>query len=202
MKSYPSIPRDFEGFDAYVFDKLDGSNLRFEWTKKRGFNKFGTRHRLFDHTDPQFAKAIPLFMEKFSEPFGKLAKDNRWEELVVFAEFYGPKSFAGYHDPTDQHELAVFDLDVYKKGLMGPKDYLKTMEPLGLPMAKYLGHVNWTRGFIDSVWNGEVACTFEGVIGKGGSKSPITMRKAKTKAWIDRIKGQFTTEEAEALIDS
>jgi hypothetical protein len=56
----PSIPREFSEFEAYVFDKLDGSNLRFEWKRKGGWYKYGTRHRLFDATDPGFGSAIEL----------------------------------------------------------------------------------------------------------------------------------------------
>ena len=44
MKSYPSIPKfSFGDIKLHTFDKLDGSNLRFEWTKKKGWYKFGTR---------------------------------------------------------------------------------------------------------------------------------------------------------------
>jgi len=44
MKSYPSIPgKHTNGIPLTVFDKLDGSNIRAEWSKKRGFYKFGTR---------------------------------------------------------------------------------------------------------------------------------------------------------------
>ena len=28
------MSKDFMEFDAYCFDKIDGSNLRFQWTKK------------------------------------------------------------------------------------------------------------------------------------------------------------------------
>ncbi len=40
MKSYPSIlgstGQNFTEFDSFVFDKADGSNLRFEFSKKQG----------------------------------------------------------------------------------------------------------------------------------------------------------------------
>ena len=41
MKEYPAIAQSIgtavrELPNAYVFDKLDGSNLRFEWNKKKG----------------------------------------------------------------------------------------------------------------------------------------------------------------------
>ena len=45
MKQYETIPYygDYLGPDIIAFDKIDGSNLRFEWSRKRGFYKFGTR---------------------------------------------------------------------------------------------------------------------------------------------------------------
>lgn len=68
MKQYPSINssngQSFKEFVADVFDKLDGSNLRFEWSKKQGWYKFGTRHRLFDNTDPVFGWRFQGILEK------------------------------------------------------------------------------------------------------------------------------------------
>lgn len=52
MKQYPSINGQISyEFPVYVWDKLDGSNIRAEWSKKNGFYKFGTRERLLDSTD-------------------------------------------------------------------------------------------------------------------------------------------------------
>jgi hypothetical protein len=40
MKEYPSIDREIRfGEPIYAFDKLDGSNIRAEWNKKRKFWK-------------------------------------------------------------------------------------------------------------------------------------------------------------------
>lgn len=47
MKTYPSISTQVDFSLSYcVFDKLDGSNLRAEWSPKRGFYKFGSRTQL------------------------------------------------------------------------------------------------------------------------------------------------------------
>src|SRR5579885_1806230 len=122
MKSYPSIPASTgtsfkELTDAWVFAKPDGSNLRFEWSKKRGWYKYGTRTRLFDASDPGFGKAIELWKEP-EEVIVKVAKDERWESMVCFAEFHGPNSFVGVHDPADQHVLSLFDVAANKKGFL------------------------------------------------------------------------------------
>lgn len=46
MITYPSLDYYFDYPEIYIyaFDKLDGSNIRFEWSRKRGFYKFGTRN--------------------------------------------------------------------------------------------------------------------------------------------------------------
>lgn len=204
MKEYPSISGSFRGFEAYVFDKLDGSNLRFEWTRKRGWHKYGARHRLFDETDHQFAPAVKLFHETLAEPCARVAVDRRWDKVIIFAEYFGQKSFAGFHVDGDPKTLTVFDVLPEKKGLLGPREFLKFFgENANIPTAAFLGHLNWTRGFIDRVWNGDVpGVTLEGVIGKAGSDQTLVMAKAKTRVWIEGVRARFTSEEAEKIINS
>lgn len=57
MKEYPSIPAAADLLarpDAYLgqpfvaFDKLDGSNIRAEWDRKKGWLRFGSRRRLLE----------------------------------------------------------------------------------------------------------------------------------------------------------
>lgn len=144
MKDYPSTPRStgqtFEEFDAYVFDKLDGSNLRWEWSKKQGWYKHGTRTRLFDESDEVFGRAIDIFQRTFAEPLARAACDNRWERVIVFTEFFGPNSFAGVHDPSDGVQLALIDIAPHKGGILGPREYLKIVEAAKVPHAEFLGH--------------------------------------------------------------
>jgi hypothetical protein len=203
MKEYPSIlssnGNNFTEFKSYVFDKLDGSNLRFEWSKKRGWFKFGTRTRLFDETDETFGCAIPLFYDTLSEPLAKIAKDSRWEHLIVYSEFWGENSFAGTHYPEDEKHLTIFDVAVNKKGIMGPKEFLNTFD--NLPIASYLGQFNWTRGFVETVRRNELdGITFEGVVGKAGEGHKLLMRKAKTQIWIDAVKTKYGEDKAKELI--
>ena len=217
MKAYPSIPRStgmtFQEIpNAYVFDKLDGSNLRVEWSRKhKQWTKFGTRTRLFDASDWQFGRAIKIFMQTLAEPVAKIAFDRRWERVVVFAEHWGPRSFAGCHhdeqnqplDSDDQMHVDLIDVAPYKQGLLGPAEYLKIFD--GLPMAKFLGRSNWTRGFVDRVRDGEVeGITFEGVVGKTGhgKTHDLVMAKAKTQVWIDKVRARYAPDEAERLINS
>lgn len=206
MKDYPSIPAStgqrFTEFDAHVFDKLDGSNLRFEVTPQKGLVKQGTRTRLFDGTDLVFGGAIDVFNKTLAEPIRKLAKDQGWQRVIVFAEFWGQGSFAGTHVPTDPKRLTVFDLNPYKKGILGPREFLKVTKDLP-DCASYLGLFRWTRGFVQQVREGQLpGVTLEGVVGKAGEGHDLQMAKAKTQAWIDLVKQKLTPEEAERLLNS
>lgn len=213
MKQYPSISRstgqNFREFEAYVFDKLDGSNLRAEWSRKKGWNKFGTRNRLFDQSDPDFGEAIELFMKTLASDIDLVTKDQRWDQVTIFMEFWGFQSFAGQHVKGDPKFLTLFDVNPYKKGLLGPKEFLNLFGRMscrgGVPhrIPNYLGRMNWTRGFVERVRNDEVgAITFEGVVGKAGEGHDLIMAKAKTQAWIDKVKAQYGEENGEKIINS
>jgi len=199
MKTYPSIPK-FPGGSVklHTFDKLDGSNLRFEWTKKRGWFKFGTRRRLFDETDDQFGLALPLFYNTLAEPLGNVLAGQGWEKVIVFAEYRGKESFAGYHT-DDEKYLTVIDVSIHRKGILPPREFLKLFERFS---PNYLGEFNWTPGFVERIKNNEVdGITFEGVVGKVKNKNLIVMYKAKTQQWIDKVKSRFA-DRAQEIINS
>jgi hypothetical protein len=205
VKTYPSIPRstgqDFQEFDAYVFDKLDGSNLRWEWARKSGWYKHGTRSRLFDETDEVFGPAIPLFQKTLAEPLEKIARDERWERMIVFVEFWGPRSLGGLHEPSDEKRLTLFDVNPHKKGILGPQSFLKMFGHLDIPY--FLGTTKWTRGFVEQVRRGEIPnITDEGVVGKAGEGHKLIMAKAKTQAWIDKILARYGEAEGRKIVES
>lgn len=201
MKSYPSIPRstgqDFREFRAHVFDKLDGNNLRFEWSRKAGWYKAGTKRRLFDETDPLVGAALPLFRATLADDIEKVIRAQRWERAVIFAEYWGAGSVAGMHDPTDEMKLTLFDVAPHKADLLAPRRFLKLFGHLEVPA--YLGEIRWTRDFVQRVRDGAIeGITFEGVVGKGDRQ---VRAKAKTQAWIDRVRAVYG-EEADAIINS
>jgi hypothetical protein len=216
VKAYPpilqSIGTSFRAMpDAHVFDKLDGSNLRFEWNRKRGWYKFGTRARLFDESDWQFGRAIPIFQRTLAEELARIFVKQRWDQCVVFAEHWGPSSFAGCHhdatnaplDPDDVMRLDLIDVAPYKRGILGPAEFVRLFADV--PCARLLGRFNWTRGFVERVWNGEIdGVTFEGVVGKTGhgKMHDLVMAKAKTRAWIDKVKARYAPQEAERILRS
>lgn len=209
MKDYPSIPRSsgqtFQEIpNALIFDKLDGSNMRSEWSRKQGWYKHGKRNGLIDDSNPHLVIVPELFMQRLAEPLARIAHDNRWQSLIVYYEFWGTKSVAGQHfdEPLTHKFLTVFDAVPDKKGFLGPVDFRRLFED-NVSCARYLGTYNFTRGFVDRVRTGEFeGPTFEGVVAKAGSGHKIVRGKAKTQKWIDRVIEIHGAEAAKRLIES
>lgn len=206
MKEYQSIPRlnniKIPDFPISTWDKIDGSNLRFEWNKKQGFYKYGTRTQLFDASHSLFSKSLPFFNNYIREPLSKAFSDNKYENAVVFAEFFGESSFAGIHNLNDDFKLCVFDINVYKKGILPPETFYNLCKDI-VPIPQYFGNILWNDDFILKVQNNEFSnITFEGVVGKWQKGNNIEMVKVKTKNWIDAIRNKFDENKAKELLNS
>lgn len=194
MNEYPSIlgPNKAPSLPCLAFYKYDGSNLRWEWSRKRGWNKFGTRKHLFDETDAVFGPAIPIFMDKYADAIEKVIKDSKQyrnaEYITAFTEFFGPNSFAGQHNPSDKKELVLFDLQVHKRGILDPRTFIKTFGHLDTAKVVYEGNLN--ASFIDDVKNSKYDLN-EGVVCKGGTGHGLWMRKIKTLVYLQKLKGKY-----------
>jgi len=214
VKQYPSIPRltnTTRPFDAYLFAKLDGSNLRFEWAPKAGWSKAGTRHRLLDPTDPVFAPALALFESDWAESLTRIAQGQRWQRLTVFLEFYGRHSLAGLHQAGDPKSLTLFDAAPFG-GLLGPAEFLRFFGDLAI--APFLGQARFDAALAQTVRVGEfpgseaparaAQAVFEGVVAKGMSPNgrDVLMAKAKSQAWIDAVRARHTEADARRIIES
>ena len=108
MKEYPSIlsahellarSGDYLGRPFVAFDKLDGSNIRAEWDRKRGWHRFGSRRRLLDASQPLLGQAIPLILDGYGDGLTKAFTDNpalrRPQEATAYFEILGPWSRPG-----------------------------------------------------------------------------------------------------------
>lgn len=199
MKEYPKILGSEKiplNEECIAFYKEDGSNLRFEYSRKRGWYKFGTRRRLFDEKDPDFGTAIDLFLNKYANDVEKILTDHfkRPESYMVFAEFFGPNSFAGLHDPTllevpnDPKDIVMFDVNIHKKGFISPRDFVDKFGHLHVPQIIYEGKL--TQEFVKDVREGKYPVV-EGVVAKGSSGHNLWMRKIKTNAYIEKLKKVF-----------
>ena len=202
MKQYPSIPNTGkEVFDAYIFDKLDGSNLRFEWDRKLGWCKFGTRQQMLSKSHPTFGIAIPMFLETLASPLEQIAKKQGWSNFTAFCEFWGEHSFAGFHESDDLKHLSLLDVQIFKRGFVAPELFLELFSDLEIP--RFLGMHRFDQDFIELVKHNQLAgITFEGVIGKLGSSHKRLMQKAKTQMWLDCVRERFDEVQAIAILNS
>lgn len=204
MKHYPSIQHSSKAprQPCYAFIKYDGSNLRFEWSKKQGWHKFGTRNLLFDETSPVFGEAIPLFLQKYADDLSGVFKKEKTfrsiDRFIVFGEWFGAKSFSGGHQPDDPKDIILFDVNPHKKGIIGPKQFLDIFGHLKVAECVWTGNlgeelISNVRAsnleFIDFVSKYEVQSEVpEGIICKGGSEHNLWMCKIKTQNYYDQLK--------------
>lgn len=189
MEQYHSITKKIVSRPIYAFDKLDGSNLRVEWTRKNGFCKWGTKTQMMDETNPEFGAGIGLFRAKYERDLHDIFKKERYEKTTAFFEYWSPNSFAGFHAP-EPHNVTLFDIKVYKKGYLLPKDFLKLVGHLDV--AKLLYHGNPNEDFVKSVQDSTLpGMTLEGVVCKGQeyvTPGMPLMFKVKALAWLNRLK--------------
>jgi len=193
MQQYPSIDGSSKaplGKPCIAFYKYDGSNLRWEWSPKKGWHKYGTRHQLFDASDELYGQAIPIFQDTMGDEIVRRVRDleRGIQRITVFTEFFGPNSFAGQHELADPKELRLFDAFLFKRGFMAPRAFVKTFS--GLPWAAevvYDGVLN--KQFIADVRSGCYP-VYEGVIAKGDD----FMVKVKTDAYFKRLNEVYGTD--------
>jgi hypothetical protein len=200
MEQYPKIPRfgevDHSGHVLYVFDKLDGSNVRAEWTRKGGFDKFGRRKALLDNANPFLPEARDLILAQYGDDLERVFKKARWSKVTVFFEFFGPSSRAGYHE-HELHKVVLLDVRPFKKGILPPREFLKLFGHLEHPALLHKGKLE--PEVIQAVRDGTLAgMTFEGVVCKGQYIRKLgrpLMFKLKSQAWIDYVTAKFADNE-------
>jgi hypothetical protein len=198
MKQYPSISHLTKKTNLddtyYVFDKLDGSNVRVvvdkEAIKSGVLTKFGKRSGLLDDKTPFLIESKDL-ISALSKNLIRMVKDSKWEEATFFFEFYGDSSFSGAHfDET--HKVSLIDIDVYKKGILPPGQFLPLAAAYDIPYARMLCIGNIDEDFQKSVEDSTVeGMTFEGVV----CKNSTSTFKIKSKAWLAKLKEKCGDDE-------
>ena len=190
MLQYPSIIGSSKapiGKPCIAFYKYDGSNLRWEWSPKRGWNKFGTRRQLFDANTELYNQAIPLFMDQLADEIVYRVRQEvkNPERITAFTEFFGPQSFAGSHVLDDPKELRLFDVFLFKRGFLSPKKFVSSFGDLP-QAAEVIYQGNLSIQFIRDVQEGKYP-VIEGVVAKGEDFSV----KIKTKSYFDKLFNNF-----------
>lgn len=196
MKTYPKIRgRVVRDVPVYVFDKLDGSNVRAEFNRSGGWTKFGRRRGLLDDTHPMLlSEAEACIRERYGEPLARIFTDQGFTRATAFFEFHGPNSFAGYH-ADEPHEVTLLDVAVHPRGLLEPDRFLELFGHL--PTATLLHHGRFTTALQASVEAGLlVGMTDEGVVCKGPYVTPgrPLMFKHKSRRWLERLRRSCRTQ--------
>lgn len=197
MIQYPSIPswREVElDRECIPFYKYDGSNLRWEWSPKKGWYKFGTRTRLFDKTTELYNQAIPLFIDEgigdiVVSRVRELHKKNP-QRIVAFTEFFGQNSFAGSHLMDDFKYLKLFDVHIFGEGLLPAKTFCELFDPYLCTALVYVTPeepVIFSQEFINRIRLDNTGRFIEGVVCKGNG----WMAKVKTEAYLSKLKLVF-----------
>lgn len=185
MKQYPSITTNIKPVYGWVFDKIDGSNIRAEWSTKQGFYKFGTRKRLLQETDPVLGEAVKLIREK-QDQLGQIFSEQKWDRVVAYFEFYGENSFAGAHQ-DEEHFVTLIDVDVYKIGILPPQQFIELFKKVGIPKILFEGKID--SQLITDIKQGNIPeMTFEGAVVKYFEYRLTRMFKVKNKAWINKLR--------------
>lgn len=199
MKIYWSIPGPSKApqQSCVAFYKYDGNNIRIEWSRKRGWCKYGTRKRLLDESDKEYGCAISIFQDTLADDMERVVKSDKLfrgvQSVVVFCELWGPSSFCGIHSPNESLKLTPIDVAIHKKGIMLPRDFVNAFGHLDIAKVVYEG--NFNHQFIEDVRNGHYVGDTEGIVAKGviqGKKGNpqhgLWMSKVKTRWWLEELK--------------
>ncbi len=197
MKEYNQINYygEYWNLPIIAFDKLDGSNLRFEYSQKNGFTKFGTRNMIIDKTHSEFGFAIDIFLNKYSDKLTKIFKSKDYRDTMsytCYAELLGSKSEFGQHlFNEDTFDVILFDIENHKKGFIPPRKFIKDFESIGIPEIIYEGNLN--KELVQSIKTNEFNLS-EGVICKGvipnKKDNNLFYCKIKTNDWFDRLRSK------------
>jgi ATP-dependent RNA circularization protein (DNA/RNA ligase family) len=194
MIEYPSIINSSKAprRPMIAFDKIDGSNIRIKWTKKKGFNLYGSRTQLFDSSHPTLGGCVGIFGSRYQTVLEEffIHEYKKENEIIIFGEYYGPNSFAGIHtDPIEKMDFYLFDILFIRKGyneFLLPQHFLKIrpqFESIGIPMPKIVHEGNLTDDFIRRVRRNDFNLN-EGVVCKGTEK----LGSFRGKQWMCKIK--------------
>lgn len=200
---YPKIPdsKDFPLSQCIAFEKLDGTNVHFDWERKRGWHAWGTRRDsfpwdgngfdLWEQVHPQLNMVESAFIDSLANPLmEQFLFDPRcatWRNVRCFGEYLGPRSFAGQHRDDETKRIVLFDVEVDEQ-LLDPWEFVELFGELPIPRKVFQG--KFTGNFAESVRAGNYGVT-EGVVCKCGRRGSVSMAKIKTDAYLMRLKQSF-----------
>jgi hypothetical protein len=195
VKSYPTIEKQIiHGINIIAWDKIDGSQIRVEWNRKQGFYKFGSRKVLIGE-DSFLKEAIFLIKGTYEQTITNMFKKEQIERAICFFEFYGNNSAFGQHI-QEPHNVILFDIAPYKKGLMLSPDFLRLTSKYDIRTPKILYRGNFTHTLYEAIKNSTLPnMTFEGAVCKGTKDKQPLMFKIKSNAWLTKLRNYCKGDE-------
>ena len=202
---YPKIgsTRNCRAARCVAFEKYDGTNTHWRWERNFGWHAFGTRRdefnlsqdgiQQFATTHARLRECVEVFTHTLADGLARVFRENSaytgFTEIVAFAEFFGPRSFAGLHKEEDPKELRLFDIYAAGFGIIGPKQFAADYGHLYSARVVYEGRL--TGRFAEAVREGSYGIN-EGVVCKGGAGGDdVWMAKIKTYDYMARLKEAF-----------
>lgn len=181
------------------FEKYDGTNIHWTFVPEEGWQEYGTRRdRLWINTSgiSEFERAHPELsgIHKLWDQDGKLENFfnsnpnyNGAKKIIVFTEYFGPNSFAGSHDPKDDKQLVILDVQV--DGVMAPPEQFIQLFK-AFPIARVIYQGKFTGQLFKDVRAGKYDVK-EGIVVKGVTNGQVYMAKIKTQKYLDKLKNKF-----------
>lgn len=140
--------------------RLTEVTIRVKYTSKKGFTVFGSRTQLFDKGHPFLGEAVEIFYRDYENPLVDLIEKNfsNEREVIAFLEFFGPKSFAGWHAKDDKKELILFDLMIGHKNrkFLLPQEFIKLTSKHNIKIPRIIYEGNYTDQLIKDVREGKI----------------------------------------------
>jgi hypothetical protein len=199
--AYPKIPDSLDCplKQCVAFEKYDGTNIHFVWKPNMGWLDYGTRRDRFPLNNKgvaQFEAAHPELagLDQLWDRESKLEfylwdnpKYNTVQEVIIFAEYLGPNSFAGQHIPKDEKQLIIFDVMVDGK-LIPPEQFIEDFKDFNIAKVVFQGKFSGQL-FVDVRKN--KFNLKEGAVVKGVVSNDVYMAKIKTEAYLERLKKEY-----------
>lgn len=132
------------------------------------------------------------------------------DEITFFFEWYGNKSFAGFHKEGDEMHLALIDVFLKKKGYIEPNTFIDIFcddARIETPSVIYIGKLdmNFANSIVNNDWTKD-DCQYpevkEGVVCKRSTLMKgqrLPMCKIKTNWWLTELHNNFSEEECKLL---
>ena len=225
MRHYDTINRIQDdgtllGEEVAAYNKLDGQNVCVKYSpRKKVFDQFGSRKRVFDETDEQFGDAIRWFKNScYPKLLSDIVTENSKkkglftgvDEITFYFEWCGEHSFAGVHVPGEELKLYLIDVYIKKKGyieLRPLEELFYSHKEILSPELIFRGKL--TKEFIKDIQENDWTqpdCKYpmvkEGVVCRRttllkGQRLPKV--KFKTKWWLAELYNKYDEQTAKEL---